>query len=211
MNRPCPSRHPRAICAPPAGAKPVIWRWLRLQVRLIAAFLWAVRQMPQSALRRSAEAAAARHVGTYGRILRALLIMFAVRLMRRPMPPPAALQITARQRIRRARSLPARFSLSLADFRHVLPPAPAPKPSGPRATPASRLPALPADVSLAALRAVFSNPESWALKLARTLKARGLTPRAPTPQIPSAGLPRPRLRAALRRAFGTSPQPADTS
>lgn len=194
MLRSCRPASARAVRPLAGRQRRAYWRWLRAQVRLLSVFLWWVRRLPEGRLRSGWTRAVSRHLGAYGQILRALLVILAAETMRKPLPPPkpfAGPVIPDGERAPGPRRTSRNFSLSLKQFSWMPKQAALPASKNPPA-PNPRLPAqLPAcklETRLAALQSVFADPEAHAARMARRLLSRGLTPRRARALIPEAAL-----------------------
>lgn len=194
MSRSCRPSSTRTIRPLAGKQRRAYWRWLRAQVRLLSVCLWWVHRLPEGRLRSGWTRAVSRHLGVYGQILRALLVILAADSMRKPLPPPkpfAGPVIPDSERASGPRRPSRHFSLSLKQFSWMPKQAAPPAPKTPRAL-NPRLPALaPAcklETRLAALQSVFADPEAHAARMARRLLSRGLTPRRARALIPEAAL-----------------------
>ncbi|MFN7057235.1 hypothetical protein [Hyphomonas sp.] len=188
------SRRPSATrtIRPLAGKqRRAYWRWLRAQVRLLSVCLWWLQRLPDGRVRSAWTRIAGQRLSAYGQILRALLVILAADVMRKPLPPPKPFPgpvIPDGARTPGPRRAARHFSLSLKQFTWMPKQAarPAPRHSrkpGPRLPAPNRL-----ETRLAALQAVFAAPEAHAARMARRLLSRGLTPRRAKALIPEAAL-----------------------
>ncbi|KCZ95436.1 hypothetical protein HHI_04750 [Hyphomonas hirschiana VP5] len=183
----------------PRGA----WKLLRGLFLMLMAAHWSAQHLAPGKLKTGALRALARHIGALEHGLRCLLILMRA-TPARPATLPAGL-LARRAAPPRPRRKAARFALglaqlangfaryghdtsALASIRKAPPPRPAPPPRGPTASAPMADPAEALRTRLEAMRAVFSDPQTHAAKLAARLRAKGLRLRGLKSLIPAAAL-----------------------